>query len=174
MKMIGMKQHESVSRETKIKISSDLTHPLSSEYELLPSGRTVRMPKVQNKPPQIIICSSLYLAVEQCLALSMFSCIFTWLSNVFVCLCVDTVKWSQGLFVCNWTVFTMMFFLWCFYFMIVFILRFYLVCEAVKCNTMPETNFPQGTIKFTHSHTHSFTQSFFHDQTECQMSQFHF
>lgn len=52
MKITGMKQHESTENpynqsvmKQAIKISSHLTHPLSSKYELLPSGRRFRMPK---------------------------------------------------------------------------------------------------------------------------------
>ena len=52
MKIIGIKQYESIEElynqsviTQAIKISSDSTHPLSSEYELLPSGRRFRMSK---------------------------------------------------------------------------------------------------------------------------------
>ena len=52
MKIIGKKQYESIENlynqsvmTQATKISSDPTHPLSSEYELLPSGRRFRIPK---------------------------------------------------------------------------------------------------------------------------------
>lgn len=52
MKIIGMKQYESVENlynravmTQATKISLDSTNPLSSEYELLPSGRRFRIPK---------------------------------------------------------------------------------------------------------------------------------
>ncbi len=52
MKIIGMKQYEPVeslynqaAMKQATRISADSTHPLFGEYELLPSGRTFRMPK---------------------------------------------------------------------------------------------------------------------------------
>lgn len=52
MKIIGMRQYESIDNlynqsvmKQATKISSASTHPLSSEYELLPSGRRFRIPK---------------------------------------------------------------------------------------------------------------------------------